>query len=205
MEYLDERIAKIQNEVKMAERRKNLKEKLREENSAAPDKESDLEEATRSVQNGEIKFENMKIAFEEREFYDEKLKWMFPKDFYELRGDKNGVYTFVNKAFRANLMMAYVPNTKKVILSEVKESIKSTMKKSEFNTIWVEDGTEIVKEKTIDYLIFKSPVAGGEIFNIIIYIPIGKDHVIINFNGYEKSIHQWMLISKAMMRTIKIQ
>jgi|GEM_PF-6121263 len=204
MGYLDERIAKIQNEIKIAERKKNLKEKLKEENTAAPEKELDLEEAVRSVLNGEIKFKDMKIPFEEREFYDEKLRWMFPKGFYNLRGDKNGVFTFVNKKYGANLIMAYIPNTKKVVLNEVKESIESTMKKSQFNTIWLEEGTEEVKENTVNYFIFKNPVAGGEVFNIIVYISTGKDHVITNFNGYVRNIHEWMLIAKSMIRTIKI-
>ena len=204
MEYLDEKIAKIQNEIKSAEKRKNLKEKLKEENLIAPEKELDLEEAVRSILNGEIKIKNMKIFFEEREFYDEKLKWMFPKDFYELIGNKNRVFTFANRLYGAHLIIAYKSETNNIILNEVKEKIKSKMSGSEYRTIWVEEGTEKIKDKAIDYFIFKNPQAGGDTFNIMIYIPMGKDHILSNFDGQAKNIHEWILIAKAMIRTINI-
>ncbi|WP_058485603.1 hypothetical protein [Defluviitalea phaphyphila] len=213
MSYLDEEIAKIEKEfIKREETMTNFKiEELNENQEKNPpqtySEEEDYfseEEIKKAIEKNLLEKDNLKIIFSETSFFDGRISMKFPKDFFELKADKEGYLVYMNVEEGMNCIFNYVPGEGSIDLQKIKKNIKDGMKASKVKTKWIEEGAKKVSGHFVGYCILLNFIPNEEIFNYMIFTPVNDGHVIINFNGNKKNYNLWKLIAKELMQTIQV-
>lgn len=203
MEHFDEKLAKIEEQIRQAERKKQQREDNKNQQAEQQPEPLTVEQVIDFIYKGHLELGELKIDFEETSFFEGKLTMQFPKKFYKPNSDKNGVLTLINEEHSANVILTYVNSPENTTIKNRRTGIEQVMKNSQLSTIWVEEGIKRCGDRNIEYFIFKNPIAGGVVSNIILYIPMEAAVLTINFNGNAQQLKQWTLIAKALMTTIE--
>ncbi|GGG82855.1 hypothetical protein [Paenibacillus radicis (ex Gao et al. 2016)] len=189
MEFADEKIAALLNEA----------EKL---------------EVSNDILAGPVQIGNQYYEFEERAFYDDRVKIYMPKDFDELpesykkikypsserpeiiKSDEHGVVNITLNRVDNDLEEEWV--------AELTDGMKAMMKKLNPAYVFYSDGVEAVGEKNIGYLEFKSPALDGFMYNLMFLFEFDGQTVMGTFCCMYKEYTNWRDIAFQIVKTIRV-
>ncbi|AGF54210.1 hypothetical protein B0P06_001726 [Clostridium saccharoperbutylacetonicum] len=176
--------------------------------------EAEKAEARRDIKNGPIKIVDRYYEFEEKDFFDEKLKLFIPKDFEDMpeeisdlkysaqnkpdiiKCNENGSVYFALKIIDKPLEENKVEELK----NEMKEAIKNT---NPIN-VFYEDGVLEVDSKNVGFLEFKSYGADGPLCSLMFFLEFEGEILMGTFSCPYEEYGEWREIVFHVINTIQI-
>ncbi|MBC2580543.1 hypothetical protein [Clostridium sp. DJ247] len=189
MEHIDEKILDFINQAEKANEPKNICE-------------------------GPVKVGDRYYEFEEREFFDEKLKLYIPKDFEEMAENLRELkYPSSNRpqiiktdeTGSINITLNKIDNDlQEEWVKELTDGMKSIIKKTNPANVFFSDGVERVADKNIGYFEFKSSAIDDFVYNIMFFFELEGKTVMGTFSCLYKDYENWREIAFQVIKTIKV-
>ncbi|MFF2484383.1 hypothetical protein [Paenibacillus sp. NPDC058071] len=189
MEFADEKIAALLNESEKAER-------------------------PNDIVAGPVQVGNQYYEFEEKAFYNDRVKIYMPKGFEDLseaykkikypsserpeiiKSDEHGVI---------NITLNRVDNDlEEEWIGELTAGMKAMMRKLNPGYVFYTDGVEAVGDKNIGYLEFKSPAIDGFMYNLMFLFEFDGKTVMGTFCCMYKEYANWRDIAFQILKTISV-
>lgn len=173
-----------------------------------------LERVIKEIKAGETVIGDENTEFEERSFFEDKIKVYIPKEFEKM--DEEIVKLKYPSERRAQVILSdlggiisilfnYTNSTiKEEYISEFKDEMKAMIGKSNASIIFGETGVESISGKKIGYFEFVSPAIDTDMYNFMFFCEIEGKVFIGTFNCTEELSIDWKVVAKAIMRTITI-
>lgn len=171
-------------------------------------------EARRDIKNGPIKIGNRYYEFEEKDFFDEKLKMYIPKDFEDMQLETSELkYTAENmpdiiKCNEKEDTCITLKIIDKPLDEEHVEKLKDGMKESVKNTnpinSFYEDGVLEVDSKNIGFFEFKSYIVDGALCSLMLFLELEGKALIGTFSCPYMEYGEWRDIAFQIIKTIRV-
>lgn len=171
-------------------------------------------EARKDICNGPVKIGDRYYEFEEKEFFDEKLKMYIPKDFEEMSlAARKRKYPSEN---RPDIIKCNEKGntciTLKVInnpldeehVSKLKDNMKIIIKKTNPANVFYEDGVLEVDFKNIGFFEFKSYAIDDSLYNIMFFLEFEGKTLMGTFSCLHKESKEWRDIAFQIIKTVRV-
>ncbi|WP_236896144.1 MULTISPECIES: hypothetical protein [Clostridium] len=172
-------------------------------------------EEIRNICNGNpIKIGNRYYEFEEKCFFDNKLKIYIPKDFEEmpletrkLKYPSENEPDIIKCDEKGNICI-----TLKIIdrildenkVEELKDGMKEGMKNTNPIDVFYEDGVLKVDSQNIGFIEFKSYTMDGPIFNLMFFLELDEKTLMGNFRCLYAEYGEWRETVFQVIRNIRV-
>lgn len=172
-------------------------------------------EARKDIKNGPVKIGERYYEFEERDFFDEKLKMYIPKDFEDMQeAARKFKYPSENRpeiikcnedgSIAVTFKLVDSPLTEKYI-DQLKDTMKMINKRLNPANVYFDEGTLEVEEKNIGYFDFKSSAIDDFLYNFIFLLALQGKTVMGTFSCSYSEYDEWKDVVVEMVNTIKIK
>jgi hypothetical protein len=190
MENMDEKILEFINEAEKAEEPKNICE-------------------------GPVKVGGRYYEFEEKEFFDGKLKLYIPKDFEDMAQNLREIkypssqrpqIIKTDETGSINITLNPIDNDlEEQWVKELTDGMKMIIKKTNPANVFFTDGVEVVDGKNIGYFEFKSSSIDDFIYNIMFFFELEGKTVMGTFSCIYKEYENWREIAFQVIKTIRVK
>lgn len=189
MEHMDEKIRKFLNE-------------------------AEKEKAPGNICEGPVKIGNRYYEFEEKAFFDERLKLYIPADFTDMpqnlkeikypssqrpqvvKTDETGAVNITFSRIDSDLREEWV--------KELTDGMKSVLRKTNPSNVFYSDGIEKAGDKNIGYFEFKSPALDEFVYNLMFFFELEGKTVMGTFSCLYKDYESWRDIAFQIIKTIRV-
>ena len=138
-------------------------------------------------------------------FRSDRIQLCFPKEFFICALDEAESAIYKNDENDVNAIFSVVKKeTRTLKMPDLKKQIIQNMKSMDLYTEWIEDGALDIEGNAIPFCLFSNPVANGKVFNLMFFISLGKNNLIVNINGNANDLWLWEPIGKGMLQTLEI-
>lgn len=169
----------------------------------------------KNICEGPVKAGDRYYEFEEREFFDKKLKIYIPKDFDEMSESLRELkYPSSNRpqiiktdeTGSINITLNKIDNDlQEEWVKELTDTMKLIIKKTNPANVFFSDGVEIVDNKNIGYFEFKSSAIDGFIYNIMFFFELDGKTIMGTFCCLYKEYENWRDIAFQIIKTIRVK
>lgn len=210
-------LAKIELHITEGKMDREITDIVNEKNIEEIRKIKEIEEIDRvakEIKSGETVIGDEKITFEERTFFDGKIKAYIPKEFGDM--DEEIVKLKYPSERRAQVILSDLEGVVSILfnytgssikeeyISEFKDEMKSMIGKSNASIIFGETGVKEISGKKVGYFEFVSPAIDTDMYNLMFFCEIEGKVFIGTFNCTEELSVDWKYVAKAVMKTITI-
>ena len=171
-------------------------------------------EARKDICNIPVKIGNRYYEFEERDFFDEKLKLVLPKDFEDMPEEiTDSKYSDQTKPdiIKCNENGSVYFSLKiidKILEEEKVEALKDEMKEAIKNTnpinVFYEDGVLEVNSKNVGFLEFKSYGVEGPLCSLMFFLEFQGEILIGTFCCPYEEYGEWREIVFHVIKNIQV-
>jgi hypothetical protein len=189
VEYNDEKILDILNEIEKSEARKD-------------------------ISKGAIKIGDRYYEFEEQEFFDEKLKIYIPNNFEDMPIEARKLkYPSENRpkiimcnddgsiAFTLNIIDSPLDEER---VGELKDAMKNAIKRTSPANVFYEDGILEVDCKNIGFFEFKSYALDDALYNLMFVFEFEEKTLMGTFSCRYGDYEEWREAAFQVLKTIKV-
>lgn len=176
--------------------------------------EVEKREAKKDICSGPVKIGNRYYEFEEKEFFDKKLKIYIPKDFQDMPEDVRKLkYPSESRpeiikcndqgsiAITLNIIDSPLDEER---VEELKDTMKIIIKKANPANVFYEDGVLEVNAKNIGYFEFKSSAIDDFLYNIMFFLEFQEKTLMITFSCIYKDYKDWRDIAYQVVSTLRV-
>ena len=171
-------------------------------------------EARKNIRNAPIKIGQRYYEFEERDFFDEKLKIYIPKDFEDmslearkLKYTSESMPNIIKCNEKGNICI-----TLKVIdnpldeksVERLKDEMKESLKNSNPTNVFYEDGVLEVDSKNIGFFEFKSYTIDEPLCNLMFFLEFEGKILMGTFSCLHAEYKEWRDIAFEVIKTIRV-
>jgi hypothetical protein len=171
-------------------------------------------EARRDIKNGPIKIVDRYYEFEEKDFFDEKLKLFIPKDFEEMsEAARKLKYPSENRPdiIKCNekgntcvtLKIINSPLDEEKV-AKLKDNMKVVIKRTNPANVFYEDGVLEVDSKNIGFFEFKGFAIDDSLYNLMFFLEFEKKTLMGTFSCLHSESKEWREIAFQIIKTIQI-
>ncbi len=175
---------------------------------------TEKKEARKDIRDGSIKIAGKYYEFEEREFFEERLKMFIPKDFEDMplearkfkypsenrpdviKCNEDGSVSVTFKFIDSPLSDEYV--------EQLRDMMKLINKRLNPANIYIDEGILEVDEKNIGYFDFKSSAIDDFLYNFIFLFELQEKTVMGTFSCGFSEHEEWKEIIPQMIDTLKV-
>ncbi|NRT72220.1 hypothetical protein [Clostridium beijerinckii] len=176
--------------------------------------EAQKREAKKDICNETIKIGNRYYEFEEKDFFNEKLKMYIPKDFEDMpeaarklkypsenrpeiiKSNEDGSITFTLNIIDSPLDEERV--------GELKDGMKMIIKKTNPANVFYEDGIIEVDSKNIGFFEFKSYAIDDSLYNLMFLFEFEEKTLMGTFSCRYSDYEEWRDVAFQVLKTIKV-
>jgi hypothetical protein len=171
-------------------------------------------EARRDIKNGPIKIVDRYYEFEEKDFFDEKLKMFIPKDFEEMseaarklkypsenRPDIIKCNEKGNTCITLKIINSPLDEEK---VAKLKDNMKVVIKRTNPANVFYEDGVLEVDSKNIGFFEFKGFAIDDSLYNLMFFLEFEKKTLMGTFSCLHSESKEWREIAFQIIKTIRI-
>ena len=176
--------------------------------------EVEKREAKKDICSGPVKIGNRYYEFEEKEFFEEKLKIYIPKDFEDMpleakkfkypsesrpeiiKSNENG-----SIAITLNIIDSPLDEER---VEELKDGMKMIIRKTNPANVFYEDGVLEVDSKNIGYFEFKSSAIDDFLYNLIFLLEFEEKTLMGTFSCLYKNYDNWRDVAFQVINTIRV-
>lgn len=176
--------------------------------------EAEKKEARKDICSGSVKIGNKYYEFEEREFFDEKLKMYIPKDFEDMpvearqfkypsehrpdiiKCNEDGSIAVTFKLINSPLTEEYI--------EPLRDMMKLVNKRLNPANVYFDEGILEVDEKNIGYFDFKSSAIDDFLYNFIFLFEFQEKTVMGTFSCGFSEQEEWKEIIPQIIDTLKV-
>ena len=199
-EFFDEKIIQMMNEVKQPK-------------AASEEIPTGEVKPEASIYTG-LKIKGQWTEFEERSLLGDKITMMIPKKFTEMNlatakkkyaSDQRPNYILSDKSGTINLLFEHIEA--KVTNEEIesmRDQVFGLMKKTNLGIRKHSVGAETVSDKTIAYVEFTNPAMDGKVYNLLFFVELDEQVLMVSFNCRTKSMNFWQKSFFEMMKSLTI-
>lgn len=188
---------------------KRVDEKILDFINAAEEKE-----ARKDICKGPVKIGDRYYEFEEKEFFDEKLKMYIPKDFEEMslaarkrkypsesrpdiiKCNESGSICITLKIINSPLDEEHV--------EKLKDVMKTIIKKTNPANVFYEDGILEIQDKNIGFFEFKSYAIDDSLYNIMFFLEFEGKTLMGTFSCKHRDSKEWRDIGFQVIKTVRV-
>lgn len=171
-------------------------------------------EARRDIKNGPIKIVDRYYEFEEKDFFDEKLRMFIPKDFEEMsEAARKMKYPSENRPdiIKCNekgntcitLKIINSPLDEEKV-AKLKDNMKVVIKRTNPANVFYEDGVLEVDSKNIGFFEFKGFAIDDSLYNLMFFLEFEKKTLMGTFSCLHSESKEWREIAFQIIKTIRI-
>ena len=176
--------------------------------------EVEKREAKKDICSGPVKIGDRYYEFEEKEFFDGKVKMYIPKDFEDMPQDARKL-KYPSES-RPEIIKSNedgsIAVTFKIIdspldeehVEELKNGMKVIVKKTNPANVFYEDGVLEVDSKNIGFFEFKGYAIDDSLYNIMFFLEFEGKTLMGTFSCKYKECKEWRDIAFLMIKTIKV-
>ncbi|BCZ45487.1 hypothetical protein psyc5s11_15540 [Clostridium gelidum] len=176
--------------------------------------EAEKREARKDICSGPVKIGERYYEFEEKDFFEEKLKIYIPKDFEDMpiearkfkypsesrpeiiKSNENG-----SIAITLNIIDSPLDEER---VEELKDGMKTIIKRTNPANVFYEDGVLEVDSKNIGYFEFKSSAIDDFLYNLIFLLEFEEKTLMGTFSCLYKNYEDWRDVAVQVINTIRI-
>ena len=165
-------------------------------------------------------YENITIngryyEFQEMDFFEGKLTIHLPTAFFDMpaemaklkypSSDRPQIIKTEDTG-SINMTFNLIPNNiGDDHIPEVKDGIKTILKKLNPSYLFYEEGIERIEGKPIGFFEFKSPTLDEPLFNLMFVVEIEHHVMMGTFNCPYQEYREWRQIARQMMNSVRVQ
>ena len=176
--------------------------------------EVEKREAKKDICSGPVKIGDRYYEFEEKEFFDGKVKMYIPKDFEDMPQDARKL-KYPSES-RPEIIKSNedgsIAVTFKIIdspldeerVEELKDGMKMIIRKTNPANVFYEDGVLEVDSKNIGFFEFKGYAIDDSLYNIMFFLEFEGKTLMGTFSCKYKECKEWRDIAFLMIKTIKV-
>lgn len=171
-------------------------------------------EARKDIKNGKIKIGSRYYEFEEKEFFNEKLKIYIPKDFEDMPMEARKLkYPSESRpeiikcneegsiAITLNIIDSPLDEER---VGELKDGMKMIIRKTNPANVFFDDGVIEVDSKNIGYFEFKSSAIDDFLYNLMFFLEFKEKTLMGSFSCLYKDYEDWRDIAYQVINTIRV-
>lgn len=161
-----------------------------------------------------VKIGNRYYEFEEKEFFDGKVKIYIPKDFVEMAtklreikypSSQRPEIIQTDETGGINIALNRIDSDlEEDMVKELTDGMKAIIKKVNPSNVFFTDGMEEVEGKNIGYFEFKSSAIDEFIYNIMFFFELEEKTVMGIFSCPYKEYENWRDIAFQVIKTVRI-
>ena len=176
--------------------------------------EMEKREAKKDIKSGPVKIGNRYYEFEERDFFEERLKMYTPKDFQDMPLEaRKFKYPSESRpeiikcnedgsiAITLNIIDSPLDEER---VEELKDGMKMIIKKTNPANVFYEDGVIEVNSKNIGFFEFKSSAIDDFIYNLMFFLEFEEKTLMGTFSCLYKDYRDWRDVIFQVINTIKV-
>ncbi|EKQ50993.1 MULTISPECIES: hypothetical protein [unclassified Clostridium] len=176
--------------------------------------EMEKREAKKDIKSGPVKIGNRYYEFEERDFFEERLKMYIPKDFEDMSFEARKLkYPSENRpeiikcnedgsiTFTLNIIASPLDEER---VEELKDGMKMIIKKTNPANVFYEDGVIEVNSKNIGFFEFKSYAIDDSLYNLMFFFEFEEKTLMGTFSCRYSDYEEWRDVSFEVLKTIKV-
>lgn len=176
--------------------------------------EVEKREVKKDICNGPVKIGKRYYEFEERNFFDEKLRMYIPNDFEDMpEAARKLKYPSENRpgiikcnedgsiTFTLNVIDNPLDEER---VGELKDGMKMIIKKTNPANVFYEDGIIEVNSKNIGFFEFKSYAIDDALYNLMFFIEFEEKTLMGTFSCRYSDYEEWRDVSFQVLKTIKV-
>ncbi|OOM11689.1 hypothetical protein [Clostridium saccharobutylicum] len=176
--------------------------------------EAEKREAKKDICKGPVKIGERYYEFEEKDFFDEKLKIWIPNDFEEMsEAARKFKYPSENRPdiIKCN-EKGNICITLKIIdspldeehVEKLKDGMKVVIKKTNPANLFYEDGVLEVDSKNIGFFEFKSYALDDSLYNFMFFLEFEGKTLMGTFSCIHNECKEWRDVVFQIIKTIKV-
>ncbi len=176
--------------------------------------ETEKKEAREDICKGPVKIGERYYEFEERGFFDEKLKMYIPKDFedmplevrklkYPSESRPEIIKSNEDSSIAITLNIIDNPLDEERV-EELKNGMMTIIKKLNPANVFYQDGILEVNSKNVGFFEFKSSAIDDFIYNLMFFIEINEKSLMGTFSCLYKDYKEWRDIAFQMINTLRV-
>ena len=176
--------------------------------------EAEKREMKRDITSGPVKIGSRFYEFEEKEFFEDKLKIYIPKDFNDMSlNDRKLKYPSENRpeiikcnddgsiCITLNVIDSPLSEDR---VEELKDGMKMIIRKTNPANVFYEDGILEVNEKNIGYFEFKSSAIDDFLYNLMFFAEFKEKTLMGTFSCRYSEYKDWRDVVYHILQTIKV-
>lgn len=170
---------------------------------------------SKNICEGPVKIGNRYYEFEEKEFFDGKLRLYIPKDFEDMAqnlrelkypSSQRPQIIKTDETGSINISLNKIDNDlQEQWVKELTDGMKMIIKKTNPANVFFSDGVEIVEDKNIGYFEFKSSAIDDFIYNIMFFFELDGKTIMGTFSCLYKEYENWRDIAFQVIKTIRVK
>lgn len=191
MAFLDEKIAKLQKEARMAKKYSDSNQVEQEEIEEENIKELSQEEVTQAIKNGLLELNEEKLIFEKKICFEGKFVIPMLKDFFDESIENEAKYSW-NKKHVLSISLSNIELKAEInSIYDLKEKIKTSFKEYEVYIELLNSHEEINENFSKFIITSRMPTALDYMYQYMIYLKFKDEMFSLIFTCLEKDKRQW--------------
>lgn len=176
--------------------------------------ETEKREEKRNICNGTVKIGERYYEFEEKKFFDEKLKIYIPKDFEDMPLEVRK-FKYPSES-RPEIIKSNEDGSIAITLNiidspldedsveELKDGMKTIIRKTNPSNVFYEDGVVNIDSKNIGYFEFKSSAIDDFLYNLMFFLEFEEKTLMGTFSCVYKNYQDWRDVAFQIVNTIRV-
>lgn len=176
--------------------------------------EVEKREAKKDICSGPVKIGNGYYEFEEKEFFDEKLKIYIPKDFedmpiearklkYPSESRPEIIKSNEDGSISITLNIIDSPLDEERV-GELKDGMKMIIKKTNPVNVFYEDGILEIDSKNVGFFEFKSSAIDDFLYNLMFFLEFEEKTLMGTFSCLYKDYEDWRDVAYQVINTVRV-
>lgn len=175
--------------------------------------EVEKKEAQKDICNGPIKIGERYYEFEEKDFFDEKLKIYIPKDFEDMPlaarklkypSESRPEIIKCNEKGNISITLNIIDSPlDEEHVGKLKDGMKVIIKKTNPANVFYEDGVLEVDSKNIGFFEFKGYAIDDSLYNLMFFLEFEGKTLMGTFSCIYKECEEWRDIAFKVIKTVR--
>ncbi|MCX7749292.1 MAG: hypothetical protein N2645_20730 [Clostridia bacterium] len=175
---------------------------------------NNTEHQQQNICEGQVKIGNRYYEFQERAFYDNRVRLFIPKDFKDMPQHQRELkypssqrpeIIQTDETGSINIMLNRIDSSlTEELVRELKDGMKAIIKKVNPSTTFFTDGVEKVADKNIGYFEFKSPALDVFVYNLMFFFELDGKTVMGTFSCRYDEYEEWREAAFQVMKTVRV-
>jgi hypothetical protein len=152
--------------------------------------------------------------FQEMSFFEDQLKIHLPTAFFDMptelakvkypSSDRPQIIKTEDTG-SINITLNRIPNNVcEDQIPEVKDGLKTILKRLNPSYLFFEEGVETIGEKPVGFFEFKSPTLDKPLFNLMFVTTMDRDVLMVTFNCPYEDYREWRPIARQIMQSLQV-